>query len=161
MIKVVKTRYQDVKDFSARQWRSVDIEHYGEAVDWKKRKLILKAVDGKEIVGVIKIKMESGVADIESVLVAEDRRGEGVGTALMKQAEKEVKSRGCHIIELVTGADWKAVEFYKNLGYKQLSFIITTTTEISSSSLNISNFPLRSIIASKREAAIQLAGGFT
>jgi len=123
MIKVVRTSYKEVKDFSEREWRSADIEHYGKRLDWKKRKFILRAVEDGKTVGIIKVKMESGVADIESVLVAADKRGQGIGKALMLAAEEQAKKAGCHIVELVTGQDWKAVKFYEDLGYKKLSLI--------------------------------------
>ncbi len=123
MIKVVRTSYKDIKDFSEREWRAADIEHYGKPANWRKHKFILKAIDGSTTVGVIKIKTESGVADIESIIVAMDKQGQGIGKALMLEAEKLAKKSGCHIVELVTGADWKAVKFYEALGYKKLSFI--------------------------------------
>ena len=123
MIRVVRTSYKDIREFFDREWQEADVEHYGERLDWKKRKLILKAVVDGETAGVVKIKTEAGVAEIEAIVVAKDWRGEGVGKALMKRAEALVKARGCHFIDLVTGKDWAAVGFYEALGYKKLQVI--------------------------------------
>lgn len=120
MVKVTRAAYKEVRDFSHREWKTADIEHYGKPVDWKQRKIILKATEAGEIVGVIKLKLESGICDIESIVVSAEKRGQGIGKALMKAAEKAAKRGGCHFLEFVTGKEWAAREFYKKLGYEIL-----------------------------------------
>jgi ribosomal protein S18 acetylase RimI-like enzyme len=120
MVKVTRATYKETKDFSKEQWKIADQEHYREAVDWKQRKIILKATENEKLVGVIKLKLEGGICDVESIIVRADKRGRGVGKALMKQAEVFAKRGGCHFLEFVTGVDWDARVFYKKLGYKVL-----------------------------------------
>ena len=49
---------------------------------------------------------------------AESRRGEGIGTALMRAAEAELTARGCPKINLqVRNTNARVVAFYESLGY--------------------------------------------
>lgn len=58
-------------------------------------------------------------AQIESVRVASDLRGQGLGEKLMADAEKRAKAAGCSLIQLTTNAGrGRAHEFYARLGYQ-------------------------------------------
>jgi GNAT superfamily N-acetyltransferase len=58
-------------------------------------------------------------AQIESVRVAADQRGQGLGAKLMADAEKRAKAAGCGLIQLTTNAGrGRAHEFYARLGYQ-------------------------------------------
>lgn len=57
-------------------------------------------------------------AQIESVRVSPDRRGAGVGAAMMAFAEAEARRAGCALIQLTTDAARPdAHRFYERLGY--------------------------------------------
>ena len=53
---------------------------------------------------------------VELLFVPDALRGRGVGSALMKRAEGEAVSRGCHIAWL-DKFDFQARPFYERLGY--------------------------------------------
>jgi len=59
-----------------------------------------------------------GWSYIDALWVSEEKRGQGLGRLLMKQAEEEAMKRGCHSAYLWT-QDFEAPEFYKKLGYQQ------------------------------------------
>ena len=57
-------------------------------------------------------------AQIESVRVATDLRGQGIGQALMEEAERRARAAGCGLVQLTTNATRdRARAFYEALGY--------------------------------------------
>jgi GNAT superfamily N-acetyltransferase len=54
---------------------------------------------------------------IEDLVVKEDLRGKGIGTALLKGLEQEAKKRGVTLIKITTGTKLKANKFYKKHGF--------------------------------------------
>jgi len=57
-------------------------------------------------------------AHIEAVRVASDRRGEGIGRAMMLHALDEAKARGCLMAQLTSDKSRKeAHRFYEDLGF--------------------------------------------
>ena len=66
--------------------------------------------------GVILTVLWNGI-EINSLWVEETLRGRGLGSKLLKAAEKEGKARGCTIIYTNTFS-WQAPGFYTKFGYK-------------------------------------------
>ncbi len=57
-------------------------------------------------------------AQVESVRVAADLRGQGIGAHLMAEAERLARAAGCGMIQLTThGARDRAQAFYASQGY--------------------------------------------
>lgn len=56
---------------------------------------------------------------IDTVFVEEKYRRQGVGTELLKEAEKRAKTLGANMIRLDT-FNWQGREFYKKLGYEEV-----------------------------------------
>ena len=57
-------------------------------------------------------------AQIESVRVAASLRGQGIGAALMAEAESRARAAGCGLMQLTTHNDrTRAHAFYDRLGY--------------------------------------------
>ena len=57
-------------------------------------------------------------AHIEAVRVASDRRGEGIGRAMMRHALDEAKARGCLLAQLTSDRTRPdAHRFYESLGF--------------------------------------------
>lgn len=53
---------------------------------------------------------------IDSLWIHSSLRGQGLGTKLVREAEKIGKERGAHFATLNT-MDWEALPFYEKLGY--------------------------------------------
>lgn len=87
---------------------------------------LLVADDGEELVGFVTFEVESGVYEqdvtrglIENVYVVPERRGEGVGSALLAAAEDRLRERGCDALFLeVLAANGEARRFYREAGYE-------------------------------------------
>ena len=54
---------------------------------------------------------------IEEMVVSENYRGKGVGSALLNEIENEAQNLNINVIKLTTGTKLKANEFYKKHGY--------------------------------------------
>ena len=104
--------------FKSQVWPEADAEHYGNNQPaFFRDTMTLIAKDNNEIVGYITLIIDSGVAQIEPLMVKTELKGTGVGKQLLKAAEKKAKELGVHKIWLETGADWKAKGFYEHFGY--------------------------------------------
>lgn len=78
-----------------------------------------------KIVGTYQITFITGLslratrrAQVESVRVRSDLRGQGIGAALMADAEARARAEGCGLIQMTSNADRsRAHRFYEKLGY--------------------------------------------
>ena len=63
-----------------------------------------------------------GSAEIKLLWVADGRRGEGLGSALLMAAEREAMKRGCHRL-LLTTHSFQAPHFYERHGFERVAEI--------------------------------------
>lgn len=81
--------------------------------------------DGDGVVGFVTCSVESGVYEqdvrrgvVENLYVVPDHRDAGVGAALLRAAEDELRDRGCGVVALdVLAANESARRFYEHHGY--------------------------------------------
>ena len=77
-----------------------------------------------EVIGFIVYNMSDHDDNIDSLVVAKQEQGKGIGRALVEYIERIAKSRGFDIIttdttENAQGIPWKAYRFWKRLGYEE------------------------------------------
>lgn len=101
-----------------KEWSIADKEHYGHAVDWKKKYFTIKAYDDNTTVGTLRIELTAGVVYVIAIIISSRHRKKGIGKMLMQKAEEIAIENGAHKIYLDTVKDWEAFKFYKTLGYK-------------------------------------------
>lgn len=119
-INSLNNKTKRLRAFKRTEWKLIHPEHYGVEHDdeyWEPKQLILQAVDGKEIVGILEGLLVAGVLYIIEFIVKHDRRGMGIGKTLVDSAESWAKEHNAHEICLKTGTVWKANEFYKKHGF--------------------------------------------
>ena len=59
---------------------------------------------------------------IDILWVKEDYRQKGIGSKLLREAEKEAIQRGCHHVHLET-MSWQAPKFYEKYGYEVVGIL--------------------------------------
>jgi ribosomal protein S18 acetylase RimI-like enzyme len=89
--------------------------------DFKELAIFLRDPMGQMIAGLYAYTW-GGCLDIKLVWVREDCRGSGLGSSLMRAAEREAIARGCHIAMLATHS-FQAPDFYKKLGYEEIGML--------------------------------------
>ncbi len=92
---------------------------------------ILVARDDGEIVGMVSLlytvstALGARVALLEDMVVASNRREQGIGSTLIRDAVKFAKEKGCMRITLLTDDDNEgAHRFYKRHGFKRSSMTV-------------------------------------
>jgi ribosomal protein S18 acetylase RimI-like enzyme len=63
-----------------------------------------------------------GICEVKTLWVHPERRGSGLGSALMARAIEEARARGCRLMFLST-YDFQAPEFYERLGFERIATI--------------------------------------
>jgi ribosomal protein S18 acetylase RimI-like enzyme len=68
------------------------------------------------------------VGRITMMVVAEGSRGQGIGTALVAEAEKRLAAKGCGFVEVTSNVKrLRAHAFYERLGYERTSYRFAKT----------------------------------
>ena len=90
------------------------------------RQLPIVAEDGGRLVGYLQLTIIPGLGFrglkrgmIESVRIASDRRGKGLGEAFVKHAVERARINGCRMVQLTsTNGRADAHRFYERLGFQ-------------------------------------------
>jgi len=110
---------EEFETFQNIEWKIADDEHYGNNLpNFSVLKKTLVAKVENKIVGQIELKIDQGIAKIESLLVGNQEQGKGVGSQLVTVGEEWALQNGAHKITLETGESWAAKSFYEKLGYE-------------------------------------------
>ena len=72
--------------------------------------------EGNTIAGCLAIMYCWNVATIDIIWVDEQYRGQGLGSILLGEVERDVMKKGCHLVHLDT-FDFQAKGFYEKNGY--------------------------------------------
>lgn len=68
---------------------------------------------------------DDGVAyHLEEIVVARNRQGSGIGSALMAELEKRTRERGAFLIQMDAVRDRRHDRFYEKLGYEVSSNLV-------------------------------------
>jgi len=86
---------------------------------------ILAARDGDRVIGTVMAGYDGHRGWLYYVAVAGDRRGSGLGRALVEAAEQWLAGQGARVIRLMVRAENEAVtRFYEALGYENGEMIV-------------------------------------
>jgi GNAT superfamily N-acetyltransferase len=82
--RVVEAEHPAVREFLAREWPLADRGLFGADLDWTSRPVVVEAWAGRELAGVALGETVAGMARLHDLLVAEARRGRGLGARLVE-----------------------------------------------------------------------------
>ena len=118
-LEITEVDRPEIEVFLQQEWRSVNERMFGryEAEMWDVGRHALAAYDDGRIVGVAVFKIEAGLGKVGQVITDADRRGQGIGQALMARVEEICRQQGCHKLSLKTYRNSEAQRFYEKLGY--------------------------------------------
>lgn len=97
-----------------------------DALESDPNNLLLVACDETEVVGTLQLTFTPSLsyrggwrATVESVRATRERRGQGIGTALMRRALELARERRCVLLQLTTDKTrTDAQRFYERLGFQ-------------------------------------------
>jgi ribosomal protein S18 acetylase RimI-like enzyme len=88
--------------------------------------LVLVAADGATVIGSVIAGYDGHRGWLYYLAVAVDRRGEGLGRALVAEAEHRLMQLGCPKVQLmVRSTNSGVLDFYESLGYERSDVIVT------------------------------------
>ncbi|PKA43923.1 GNAT family N-acetyltransferase [Rhizobium sullae] len=96
------------------------------AIDADENQLLVVAVDQKDhVIGCLQLSFIPGLSrtgtwrgQIESVRIAREARGSGLGTAFIEWAVETCRARGCKIVQLTSDKSrTDSIRFYEKLGF--------------------------------------------
>ncbi len=96
-----------------------------DAIEADPNQLLIVGDDDGAIVGCLQLSFIPGLSlqgtlrgQIESVRIASDRRGSGLGHAMLEWAIAECRRRGCGLVQLTMNKSrGEALRFYQSLGF--------------------------------------------
>lgn len=87
--------------------------------DWSSKEVVFVARDDAgSIVGAALGRYSVGIGHLSELMVAEDRRGEGLGAELVSRFEDRCWAVGCHKLTVHTQHGGGAHRFYQRLGWE-------------------------------------------
>ena len=89
-----------------------------EAAESEPLNLYIEDEHGRLLAGLVAETFENWL-EIEYLFVKEDLRGQGIGSQLLQQAEREAKKRNCRFA-FVNTYQFQAPAFYQKYGYKKV-----------------------------------------
>jgi GNAT superfamily N-acetyltransferase len=109
----------DVLRFLDREWDAYHrAEGHDMSYDWAARPVVLVARDAcGEVVGAASGRVGAGVGHLGELMVAESRRGMGIGGELLAAFERHCEETGCHKLTVHTDLDGPAHRFYRRRGW--------------------------------------------
>jgi ribosomal protein S18 acetylase RimI-like enzyme len=116
---IKEAEQEEIQEFLQREWGPVNermFGHYDETM-WDEHRYALAAYDDGRIVGAVVLKVKPGLGKVTQIIVAADRRGEGIARALMARTEEICRREGCHKVSLKTYWNSEAQRFYQKQAY--------------------------------------------
>jgi GNAT superfamily N-acetyltransferase len=92
---------------------------YGFAVVWHDQRHDFLARDGDATIGVATIEIAASLAGIERIVVAGDRRGNGIGRMLLEAAAEAAAYYNCHKLSALVPHRSGAQRFFEACGYRE------------------------------------------
>lgn len=118
-LEIAHVQPETVWEFVRRTEREALKTFYDFSVIWHEERHDLAAMDGGEIAGAIELRIAASLAQIERIVVLPDRRGQGIGRALLKAAEETANYYNCHKMTVLVPHKSAAQKFFERCDYRE------------------------------------------
>ena len=118
-IEIVRTQPDAVVEFYRESEREALRTLYGFSVVWHEQAHAIAARDGALTRGAATIRIAASLAHVERIVVAPDRRREGIGRALLAEAERIANYYNCHKMAVMVPHHSPAQTFFEACGYRE------------------------------------------
>lgn len=108
----------DAREFADHVWRAHDDARFGPGTRWERHPFALTARRDGHVVGIATGWTGLGVGYLSELVVADDARGQGIGSHLLASFESLAARRGCARLALRTDAGSRAAGFYEARGWR-------------------------------------------
>lgn len=118
-VEIARVEPERVAAFVRRAEREALKTFYDFAVVWHEERHDVAAIDGEEIVGAAMIRIAASLAHVERIVVAPERRRQGLGRAMLDRCAEIANYYNCHKLTLMVPHGGGAQRFFEACGYRQ------------------------------------------
>lgn len=118
-VEIVRVQPGTVMEFVRRAEREALKTFYDFSVIWHEQNHDFAAMDGEEIVGVAQIQVAASLANVHRVIVLPQRRGAGIGRALLQSAADVANYYNCHKMTALVPHRSAAQKFFERCDYRE------------------------------------------
>ncbi len=91
---------------------------WGFRVVWHEQRHAIAALDGETVAGLLDLRIAASLAHVDALIVAPERRRNGLGRALLERAEVLANYYNCHKVVVEALAGGEAQAFFEACGYR-------------------------------------------
>lgn len=118
-VEIVRVQPERVLEFVRLTEREALKTFYDFSVIWHEQSHDFAAMDGESIVGVVQIRIAASLANVERIVVLPERRGQGVGRALLASASDAANYYNCHKMTALVPHRSGAQKFFERCEYRE------------------------------------------
>lgn len=118
-VEIVHVQPERVLEFVRLTEREALKTFYDFSVIWHEQSHDFAAMDGESIVGVVQIRIAASLANVERIVVLPERRGQGVGRALLASASDAANYYNCHKMTALVPHRSGAQKFFERCEYRE------------------------------------------
>ena len=129
-VEIARVEPQAVEAFVRQTEREALKTFYDFSVIWHEQLHDFAAMDGEAVAGVAQIRIAASLAHVDRVIVAPQRRREGIGRALLTSAEEVANYYNCHKMTLLVPHRSATQQFFERCGYREEAVLAQHTFKL-------------------------------
>ncbi|HLI96142.1 MAG TPA: GNAT family N-acetyltransferase [Candidatus Baltobacteraceae bacterium] len=118
-VEIVRVQPGTVMEFVRSAEREALKTFYDFSVIWHEQTHDFAAMDGEQMVGVAQIHVAASLANVHRVIVLPQRRGAGIGRALLRSAADVANYYNCHKMTALVPHRSAAQKFFERCDYRE------------------------------------------
>lgn len=129
-VEIVRVMPDAVMEFVRRTEREALKTFYDFSVIWHEQTHDFAAMDAGEIVGVAQIRIAASLANVDRIVVLPERRGHGIGRALLQSASDVANYYNCHKMTALVPHRGAAQRFFERCEYREEAVLAQHTFKL-------------------------------